>query len=271
MRHTIITLIAVFFIFIFYKPVNADSKDIEATGVVISDSQIEMIIGTTEQLTARVQPDEATNKNIYWISGDEEVVTVQTRGASSAEIRAEGGGEAWVTVVTEDQNWRASCKVTVIVPVSRVYMRQAELNLNPGQEYQFEAFIEPGNATNQVLNWASSDNRIVGVDTKGLAEAYKPGTARIVARSDENDNIYAFCTVTVGGNEETGAETLDKAVEQELEQDVGLHEEEVEETFEASDEENQGIEVGLNHLLIGGGATIILLLSAITIITKRSR
>ena len=199
MRRNVLALFALYFILTLFNPVFANLSDIEATGVVISHGEIEMVIGTTEQLTARVEPENATNKNISWVSSDEDIVSVRSTGLSSAEIRAEGGGEAWVTVITEDNDWRASCKVTVVIPVSRVYMELTELSLESGEEYQFEAFLSPETATNRQLEWASSNNQVIQVDEKGLAEAISPGTARIVARSEEDDNLYAFCTVTVNG------------------------------------------------------------------------
>ncbi len=266
MRRTLFYLIVSCFILTLFQPVYASIRDIETTGVVISDSTIEIIIGTTEELRAWVQPGDATNKNINWVSSDKEVVTVRSKGPSSAEIRAEGGGEAWVTVITEDNDWRASCKVTVVIPVSRVYMELTELSLESGEKYQFEAFLSPETATNRQLEWASSNNQVIQVDEKGLAEAISPGTARIVARSEEDDNLYAYCTVTV--NDEAVDDEHEKNTEviDESETNAVVDEKQVEsaETAEHDETTSQTI----NYLYFVVGAVIFLLLYLIIVVQK---
>ncbi len=273
MRRTILTLIAVCLIVTLYNPVFAGLFDTETTGVVISHGEIEMVIGTTEQLTARVEPENATNKNINWVSSDEGIVTVRSTGLSSAEIRAEGCGEAWITVITEENDWRASCKVTVTIPVSNVFMKKIELSLKPGDEHQFEVFIEPEDATNPVLNWSSSDNFVVSVDENGLAEALSPGTARVIARSDEDDNLYAYCTVKVG--EEVEEEPAEKESAETDNQNLYNEEEvedELDEAAEAVDTSDEEQALDLDYALVAVGVVIVLLVIVlITVIVKKRR
>ncbi len=272
MRRTLFYLTAICFILVLYQPVHASLRNIETTGVVISDSSMELIIGTTEELRAWVQPEDATNKNIYWVSSDNEVVTVRSKGLSSAEIRAEGGGEAWVTVITEDNDWRASCKVTVVIPVSRVYMELTELSLESGEEYQFEAFLSPETATNRQLEWASSNNQVIQVDEKGLAEAISPGTARIVARSEEDDNLYAFCTVTVNGEAVDDEHENITEVIDETEKNDAIDENQIEpadSNIEEAAEHDETTGKAINYLYFVVGAVIILLVTLIIIVQRK--
>lgn len=271
MRYIIIVLFTVIFILTSCSSAEARKRNIETTGVTINRGSIEMIIGTTEQLTAWVEPTDATDRSIYWFSSDKEIATVRSTGHSSAEVKAEGGGETWVTVATVDGNWRSSCKITVTVPVLEIFMEQVALNLEPSDKHQFEAFIEPENATNPVLHWSSSDNFVISVDENGLAEALSPGTARVIARADENDDLYAYCTVTVG--KEANAEPTEKEPAQKEEPDLyneeETEEEGLDETIEANDEEQT---VDLDYVLIALGAVIVLLLiTLITVIVKKRR
>jgi len=272
MRYLIIVF-TVILMLTFSNSAETRDRDIKTTGVTINKGSIEMIIGTTEQVTAWVKPEDATDRSIYWFSNDRDIATVRSTSHSSAEVKAKGGGETWITVVTNDGDWRASSKITVIVPVSRVFMEQVELSLEPGDKHQFEAFIEPEEATNPLLHWSSSDNFVISVDETGLAEVVGPGTARVIARSDEDDNIFAYCTVKVGDAveaepaEKEPVETVD--ANQHDEEEIETELDETAEAIDTSDEE-QGLEV--DYALIAVGAVIVLLLIALTtVIIKKNR
>mgnify|MGYP002518487672 CR=1 FL=1 len=63
----------------------------------------------TAKLTATVDPDKATNKNLTWKSSNESIATVDGDG----NVTALKKGTATITVATEDGNLSASCVVTV--------------------------------------------------------------------------------------------------------------------------------------------------------------
>ena len=81
------------------------------TSVALNKSELSLYTGQSEILTATVQPDDATNKNVTWQSDNANVATVQ-----NGTVNAVGAGEATITVTTEDGEKTATCTVTVEKP-----------------------------------------------------------------------------------------------------------------------------------------------------------
>lgn len=66
-------------------------------------------IGEQTQLSASVQPEKASIKNIIWYSPDESVATVDENGV----VTAVGEGEVQIIAVSEIENFMAGCNITV--------------------------------------------------------------------------------------------------------------------------------------------------------------
>ena len=81
------------------------------TSVALNKSELSLYTGQSEILTATVQPEDATNKNVTWSSDKPEVATVE-----NGEVTAKAAGTATITVTTEDGTKTASCTVTVTRP-----------------------------------------------------------------------------------------------------------------------------------------------------------
>ena len=78
------------------------------TSVALNKSELSLYTGQSEILTATVQPEDATNKNVTWSSDKPAVATVE-----GGTVTARGTGEATITVTTQDGNHTAACTVTV--------------------------------------------------------------------------------------------------------------------------------------------------------------
>ena len=76
--------------------------------VTLNETLLDMSIGDTETLVATVLPENATNKNVFWSSSDDDVATVV-----DGVVTAKGNGEATITVTTEDGDYTATCDVVV--------------------------------------------------------------------------------------------------------------------------------------------------------------
>lgn len=80
------------------------------TGVSIEPAEVELTeLGKTVQLTAKIQPEDATNKNVTWKSSNESVCMV----SNSGELLTTGYGKTVVLATTEDGNYVGTCIVTV--------------------------------------------------------------------------------------------------------------------------------------------------------------
>lgn len=78
-------------------------------GVSLDRSALTLIEGGTAQLTATVEPIDATNKKVTWSSSAPDVAVVDASG----NLTAVAEGTATITATTEDGGKTATCTVTV--------------------------------------------------------------------------------------------------------------------------------------------------------------
>ncbi len=202
MHRAIILTILLVFTVLFIFPITANAADVSATGIGLNHSSAILKRGETIQLVATVYPENATNKTIYWTSSDSEILEIRLIDEATVNVVSLKAGTASITATTADKGWVATCILEVYVPVTKVYLNSVDLTLEPGQTFQFVGTVVPSDATEQRLVWESSDDAIVLVDPTGMAVAKKAGSARVVVRSVESENIYSFITVTVATADE---------------------------------------------------------------------
>ncbi len=82
---------------------------ISVTGVTLDKTNLYLARDETSTLTATVQPDDATNKNIIWSSSNTAVAEVSENGL----VTAINLGQTLIRATTEDGRFSASCVVTV--------------------------------------------------------------------------------------------------------------------------------------------------------------
>ncbi|MGL5380238.1 glycoside hydrolase domain-containing protein, partial [Clostridium sp.] len=82
-----------------------------ANGVHLSMNEVELEIGSIQNLIATVTPEEAINKEVVWTSEDESIVTV-----NGGLLEARGIGEAKVIATVKDTSITAECNVKVTAP-----------------------------------------------------------------------------------------------------------------------------------------------------------
>ena len=84
-----------------------------ATGVELDRDTLKLAVGGTEQLTATVSPESATDKSLTWSSSDPDVASVNADGL----VTAHKPGEAVITV-TSAEGPSAECLVRVLYPIN---------------------------------------------------------------------------------------------------------------------------------------------------------
>ena len=83
---------------------------VPVSGVALNKTSTSISVGNSEKLTATVEPNDATNKNVTWTSSDTSVATVAPDGTVTA-VKA---GTATITATAEGDNSKfAACTVTV--------------------------------------------------------------------------------------------------------------------------------------------------------------
>ncbi len=162
--------------------------------VVLDKTSVELLVGSTVQLTAKVYPETGTTPSLIWISSNTDVVSVTQTGA----LTALAAGTSMITVVTEDGSYSAQCQVTVqelVIPVTGITLDKSVLNMFAGESSQLSATVLPASATNKQVRWSTNDSSVASVDN-GLVTARSAGTTTITAQSAEG-YYWASCVVTV--------------------------------------------------------------------------
>lgn len=173
-----------------------DSIELSATA-----RSLNLTNNKTANITVTVNPNDATNKSVVWsVSGD----AVTLGGSNSDSIRtvtAQKGGTATITVKAEDgSNVSNTIEITVTddtpVPVTGVSLNKNSLSLTVGGKDTLIATVAPTNASNQKVNWSSSNDKIASVDSSGNVTAVAQGSATITATTEDGKKT-ANCAVTV--------------------------------------------------------------------------
>ena len=149
--------------------VTVNDAFVDVAGVTIDPPSKNMLaVGESITLTATVSPDNATNKSVTWSSDDEAVAKV---GATTGKVTAEGVGEATITVTTANGGKKASCKITVHVPVENITLDKESATLFIGNTLTLTATVTPDTATDKSITWTSDNEAVATVDTNGIVSA----------------------------------------------------------------------------------------------------
>lgn len=165
---------------------------IDTTGVTLNKSILNLSVGQEENLFATVTPENATNKNVSWVSSDRNVAEVDDNG----RVTAVSAGTAAITVKTGDGINTAVCLVIVGIPVSGIYLDKTSLSIPVFGSETLSATIEPENATEKKVIWNSSDENVAVVDQTGRITGFSEGNGKITATTLDGSKT-AVCDVKV--------------------------------------------------------------------------
>lgn len=163
-----------------------------ATKVELSYASVTVNAGKTKLLTAVVKPAATTNKKVVWSTSDKNVVKVDANG----KLTAVNGGTAVVTATSADGKAKATCKVTVLQPVSKITLSKTKADVKINKTITLKATVGPKTATDKTMKWSSADKNIATVSSKGVVKGISKGTVKITAKNVEG-TVKAVCTVTV--------------------------------------------------------------------------
>ena len=164
-----------------------------ATSATLNTKQLTLNKGASETLVLTVTPETYTDA-VTWKSSDTSIVTVSDRGV----VKAIAVGTA--TIKVNVGNKSASCKVTVVQPVTSISLNKTSLSMDALQAFALTATAKPDNAYNKTIVWSSSDETVATVDENGLVTALKKGSATITAAAQDGSGVTRKCTVTVNNS-----------------------------------------------------------------------
>ncbi|MBQ6513987.1 MAG: Ig-like domain-containing protein [Clostridia bacterium] len=116
----------------------------------------------TAQLTWTIEPENASNPKLTFVSSNEKILTVDENGV----VTGVSGGEATVTATTTDGSRRqAKIKVKVMQHLTGVHMLRKTAYIDYGQTSSAGAILEPERAknVNPNMTWESANPSVASV------------------------------------------------------------------------------------------------------------
>lgn len=163
------------------------------TSVSLDRGNITVVIGLEHKLNATVKPENATDKTYTFSSSDESIVAVENDGT----IKAVGCGTATITVTTNENNKKASTKVTVIKPLEDIELITQEVTIYNRKSSLISYKVLPEDATDKEVVFSSEDENIAVVNENGLITGVSKGETNIIVKAKNNDSVIKYCKVTV--------------------------------------------------------------------------
>lgn len=171
------------------------------------------IIVTAPAITTEILPDgtagqsytamlKATGNNITWsASGLPAGLTLDAdTGAITGTPTTDGQFQVTVTATNSvgniDRTYTLNIKPAT-VSVIGLKLDKDSLTLQENGRDILTATVEPADATNKAVTWASNDNNIATVSEDGTVTAINAGTATITATAADGSGISASCNLTV--------------------------------------------------------------------------
>lgn len=173
--------------------VTVSNEIIHVESIKFEETAISLNPGTTAFLAINILPENATDKTVTWISGDETIATVE-----DGVVHALAEGSTIITVTTTDGGYSDNCLITVsesVIQVESVTLNQNIIDVEIGSDsIILEATVLPEDATDKTVTWASSDESVATVEN-GIVSFIGVGQADITASA--GDVVSEPCVVTV--------------------------------------------------------------------------
>lgn len=174
--------------------VAVEKEVVPVSGISLEKEVLKMTVGETYRLTAKVSPEDATDKTVVWKSEDESIATVDGEGL----VKAIKGGSK-TTIIAASGEFSASCTVMIekeVIPVKGITLNKDLIEMALGTSCRLSATITPSDATDKTIIWESSDETIAVVSSSGVVGSLKEGDVTITAYSSDR-KVSASCDVFI--------------------------------------------------------------------------
>lgn len=195
-------------------PVHIEKRIIPVTAITLSDTNLTLTEGETRNLTATVNPDNATYPEIVFKSSDPDTVFISKDG----HLSADKAGSATITVSSvQYPDIKTTCLVTVKakppvkVDVTELTLSASKLTLTEGDEADLTATIAPANATNKSLRYDVDKSGIITLDQTGHIKAMKAGKCLITVTPLDAPKLSKTCSVVVKAKKTESKDDDDKS------------------------------------------------------------
>ena len=167
---------------------------IDKDALGITGDNVEMKVGESKSIQVTVFPGTATDKSVTFESVNPEVANVDENG----NVIALSVGTTTITITANSNpTVKATLNVTVLPPLAlSIELEPTSIESVVGNEVQLVAKILPEQASDQTLEWNSSNSEVAIVSSNGLVKILKEGTAVIEVRTTDGSNLTATCNVS---------------------------------------------------------------------------
>lgn len=162
------------------------------TGISLNATDITLYTGEKFVIIPVVEPVEASDKSVTYLSSDPTVAAVDTNGI----VTGMKGGSAIILVTTVERGLVASMKVTVHEFVTGIKINNSSPYINYNETRRLTVDITPTSATNQGVRWSTSNPSVITVNEKGNITAVGYGTAVITATAVDGSEISDSVIIT---------------------------------------------------------------------------
>lgn len=183
------------------KEINVTVTAVSVTDIVfdpaLPGNPLLLSVGGNCPIHAKVQPENATDKNLTYSSDNEAVAAVDAGGL----IMGKAVGSAKITIKASNG---VSKEITVTVttthiPVTGIALTSGEtaISVENRASCQIGAYVLPENATNKNLTYSSEDETIASVNDQGVINTHNEGTVNITITAVDNPAVSKKVTLTV--------------------------------------------------------------------------
>ena len=173
---------------------------VNVESIKLDKSNVSLKAGEMIELTAAVNPSDATDKTVTWTSSNPSVASVENGVVKAIKV-----GITTITAKAGDKT--ATCSITVeATPITSIALDKTSASLRAGQTVTLKATVNPSDATDKTVTWSSSNPSVATVEN-GVVKAIKVGNTTITAKAGDK---VAVCTIMVkplsGGFEDVSEE-----------------------------------------------------------------
>ena len=170
--------------------------DVKVTSISVSPTSISFTGLDSKNLTVKVLPENASNKDVEYSSENTNVATVSQNGV----VQAKGSGSTKIIVKALDgSDVTTSVSVSVNIKCTSIVSSKEKVEISGKNSTYIYAYAMPTNASNTRLNYSIKDTSIATIDQTGYIKPKKNGNTTIVIKTTDGTNITKEVPLTVTG------------------------------------------------------------------------
>lgn len=166
------------------------SMSVPAEEVSLDKTSLTLEIGETYDLSARIAPENATEREVKYLSENPNIASVSFGGV----VTAENPGKTKIIATVGKVS--AFCEVTVTAGMESVSLNASEITLTVDGSFTLVPEFTPANAENKNVTYSVAPQGVVSVTKDGLVTGLTAGTATVTVTT-EDGGYTANCKFNV--------------------------------------------------------------------------